>query len=180
MLRVRPTLNAPIAPRSVYSNHGRRIRIGVLLDHCRRAPSRCLAFSFFLLVFLFQSQSEKSAEDPCYIKRPHVSRVLLDFLSFRTPFLMFSVHSLKMRRFLVVVCLVGATSAFPGENAPGLKRDGHAYTFDIGTGPQLQVNTSDKPAPSVMYTTENGAPYSQPYDAQRIGADGNLSIISSP
>ncbi|CAL1710212.1 unnamed protein product [Somion occarium] len=93
---------------------------------------------------------------------------------------MFSVHSLKMRRFLVVVCLVGATSAFPGENAPGLKRDGHAYTFDIGTGPQLQVNTSDKPAPSVMYTTENGAPYSQPYDAQRIGADGPLLLQDVP
>ena len=78
---------------------------------------------------------------------------------------------------------------FPGANAPGLRREdasgtatsGPASTspaFDVETGIKLQLQTSEEAATDVIYTTENGAPYSNPYDALRIGSNGGLH--SSP
>ena len=85
-----------------------------------------------------------------------------------------------LRSVFALACVVGSTSGFPGENAPGLKRAvDPSVKFDITSGPQTQVTTSDKDAPSVVFTTEGGTPYSQPYDYQRIGSDGMfLSILS--
>ena len=59
--------------------------------------------------------------------------------------------------------------------APGLARDTAAapqYAFDLNTGAELQVQTSEKPATELEFTTEGGTPYAMPYDYQRIGSDG--------
>ena len=71
-------------------------------------------------------------------------------------------------------------------SAPGLARDTAAapqYAFDLNTGSELQVQTSEKPATELEFTTEGGTPYAMPYDYQRIGSDGRachpLSIQAS-
>ncbi|EMD36861.1 hypothetical protein CERSUDRAFT_123893 [Gelatoporia subvermispora B] len=40
----------------------------------------------------------------------------------------------------------------------------------------MQLQTSEEDAADVVYTTENGAPYSNPYDALRIGSNGPLLL----
>lgn len=83
-----------------------------------------------------------------------------------------------LRSVFTLACVIGSASAFPGEDAPGLRRaPGEAFNFDVSSGPQTQVSTSDKDAPSVVFTTEGGTPYSQPYDAQRISSDGKFLFI---
>lgn len=49
------------------------------------------------------------------------------------------------------------------------------YSFDIDAGAELQSETSKEPATALEFTTEAGVPYSQPYDYQRIGSDGEYS-----
>ncbi|GBE83330.1 Catalase [Sparassis crispa] len=73
--------------------------------------------------------------------------------------------------------------SFPGANAPGLPRqdgsssDGSgAGQYAINTGLDVQLATSEESAPDVVYTTDNGAPYTNPYDAQRIGSNGPLLL----
>lgn len=46
------------------------------------------------------------------------------------------------------------------------------YEFDINSGLYLQTQMSGEAAPELEYTTENGAPYTNPYDAWRIGSTG--------
>ncbi|KAI0074272.1 catalase-domain-containing protein [Panus rudis PR-1116 ss-1] len=78
---------------------------------------------------------------------------------------------------LALLCLIGAVASFPGENAPGLQsRAGQPYNVDLQAAATLQLDTSDKDAPDVLFTTEGGTPYSQPYDFQRIGADGPILL----
>ncbi|KAI0784110.1 catalase-domain-containing protein [Abortiporus biennis] len=82
-----------------------------------------------------------------------------------------------LRALIITACLSLPAASFPGQDAPGLvSRDGEAFSFDLATGFQTQEQTSSKPAPEVVFTNEGGTPYSQPYDAQRIGSDGPLLL----
>ncbi|CCM04502.1 uncharacterized protein FIBRA_06682 [Fibroporia radiculosa] len=56
--------------------------------------------------------------------------------------------------------------------APGVE----PFAFDINTGAELQVQVSGMDASELEYTTENGAPYINPYDAWKIGSDGPLLL----
>ncbi|EKM57300.1 uncharacterized protein PHACADRAFT_254998 [Phanerochaete carnosa HHB-10118-sp] len=51
-----------------------------------------------------------------------------------------------------------------------------AYTFDLNTGVDLQAATDAESAPQLTFATEAGVPYTHPYDAQKIGADGPLLL----
>ena len=78
---------------------------------------------------------------------------------------------------LVLVALF-FTAHFAAATYPavaGLARDtapSTSYTYDINTGSDLQIETSEKPAPDLEFTTDGGVPYAMPYDYQRIGSDG--------
>lgn len=82
---------------------------------------------------------------------------------------------------LLVLILAGFSFAQQSwRNAPGLARDtspvGQSFTFDLNSGPELQAQIDEKPATQVSFSTEGGVPYSQPYDAQRIGSDGMWNL----
>ena len=46
------------------------------------------------------------------------------------------------------------------------------FSYDLNTGLVTQLQTSEESAPQLEYTTENGAPYTNPYDAWKIGSNG--------
>lgn len=50
------------------------------------------------------------------------------------------------------------------------------FRFDLNTGMYMQTQMSNEPAPELEYTTENGAPYINPYDAWKIGSNGPLLL----
>ncbi|KZT04923.1 catalase-like protein [Laetiporus sulphureus 93-53] len=56
--------------------------------------------------------------------------------------------------------------------APGVS----PFSYDMNTGMYMQSQVSSEAAPQLQYTTENGAPYINPYDAWRIGATGPLLL----
>lgn len=47
-----------------------------------------------------------------------------------------------------------------------------AYTFNLNTGVNLQGSTDAESATDLTFSTEAGVPYTHPYDAQKIGSDG--------
>ena len=50
-----------------------------------------------------------------------------------------------------------------------------SFTFDLNTGSDLQLQTDGKAAPEVTFSSSGGTPYTNPYDAQKIGSDGQSS-----
>lgn len=52
-----------------------------------------------------------------------------------------------------------------------------SFTFDINAGSDLQLQTDGKAAPSLTFSSEGGVPYTNPYDAQKIGSDGMPSVL---
>ncbi|KAI0922766.1 hypothetical protein AcV5_009653 [Taiwanofungus camphoratus] len=90
---------------------------------------------------------------------------------------------------LLSVFAVVSAGGFPGMNAPGLRRqdasNGSApaplsgaapFQVNVDAGFEMQLQTSEQPATELEYTTDNGAPYTNPYDALRIGATGPLLL----
>ncbi|KAI0672137.1 catalase-domain-containing protein [Trametes maxima] len=71
---------------------------------------------------------------------------------------------------------------YPGQDAPGLKRDtappgqASAFAFDVSQGFEIQEKTSLEEAPTLEFTLDNGSPHSHPYDYERIGSDGPLLL----
>lgn len=109
----------------------------------------------------------------------------------------------NFRVLFVAVSVVTSVAAqaygrnFPGNDAPGLKRQDEpaatvppatdpaseptptaasyadsTYKYNLTTGLDVQVETSLGDAEELYYTTDNGAPYPMPYDALRIGSSG--------
>ncbi|KAH9834758.1 catalase-like protein [Rhodofomes roseus] len=56
--------------------------------------------------------------------------------------------------------------------APGAQ----PFSYDLNTGLVAQLQVSGESAPQLEYTTENGAPYTNPYDAWKIGSNGPLLL----
>lgn len=81
-------------------------------------------------------------------------------------------------RFLVpFACLVAIVPVSLTSNTPGVARStDDAFTVDVNAGADLQQSMSGKAAPDVLFTNEGGVPYAMPYDAQRIGSDGGISL----
>lgn len=52
------------------------------------------------------------------------------------------------------------------------RRAGDAFTVDFQQGVNTQTDTSTKPAADLEYTTDGGTPVAHPYEAQRIGSNG--------
>ncbi|OSC99328.1 catalase-domain-containing protein [Trametes coccinea BRFM310] len=91
--------------------------------------------------------------------------------------------SAPFRILLAAVSVATATGAwYPGQDAPGLRRDtapptqAAASGFDLNQGFNIQEQTSGEDATQVEYTLDNGSPYPHPYEYQRIGADGPLLL----
>ncbi|KAH9944922.1 catalase-domain-containing protein [Amylocystis lapponica] len=94
----------------------------------------------------------------------------------------------NFRSLLAVVSIVTVVAAYgniPGLNAPGLRKEdapvarasgADSFEYPINTGFDKQVATSEEAASDVVYTSDNGAPYTNPYDALRIGSDGPLLL----
>lgn len=74
-----------------------------------------------------------------------------------------------------------AAGQYSPRNAAVFARDtappGQSFAFDLNSGPELQLSTDEKPATEMSFSTEGGVPYSQPYDAQRLGSDGEWSAV---
>ena len=58
-----------------------------------------------------------------------------------------------------------------------LARAQDAYSFAIGHGVDVQAATDAEGAPQLTFSTEAGVPYTHPYDAQKIGADGACDAV---
>lgn len=86
-------------------------------------------------------------------------------------------------RFLTgAVALSIAAQSFPGvlsqEEVTSPAPGSQSFNYDVHAGLVVQMQTSGESAPQLEYTTENGAAYTNPYDAWKIGSNGNARLRS--
>ncbi|KZT64984.1 catalase-like protein [Daedalea quercina L-15889] len=72
--------------------------------------------------------------------------------------------------------LLGVLSQSWAEESTSPAPGSQPFSYDINTGLATQLQTSEEAAPQLEYTTDNGAPYINPYDAWRIGSNGPLLL----
>ena len=81
-----------------------------------------------------------------------------------------------MRFIAGAVALSIAAQSLPGvlsqEEVTSPAPGSQPFSYDLNTGLVTQLQTSEESAPQLEYTTENGAAYTNPYDAWKIGSNG--------